>query len=43
MEQMLTDVQWARLAPLLLGGEGTSGGRGRDNCQFVEAALCPAT
>lgn len=39
METMLTDVQWARLAPLLPGREGTSGGRGRDNRQFVEAVL----
>ncbi|OON65258.1 IS5 family transposase, partial [Hymenobacter sp. CRA2] len=31
MEQMLTDAQWARLAPLLPGRAGTSGGRGRDN------------
>ncbi|GAC1367080.1 MAG: hypothetical protein NVS3B25_04510 [Hymenobacter sp.] len=37
METMLTDAQWARLAPLLPGREGTSGGRGRDNRQFVEA------
>ncbi|MET4107032.1 transposase [Hymenobacter sp. UYP22] len=39
MEQMLTDAQWARLAPLLPGRPGTSGGRGRDNRQFVEAVL----
>ena len=39
METMLTDAQWARLAPLLPGREGTSGGRGRDNRQFVEAVL----
>ena len=39
METMLTDGQWARLAPLLPGREGTSGGRGRDNRQFVEAVL----
>jgi putative transposase len=36
---MLTDGQWARLAPLLPGRAGTSGGRGRDNRQFVEAVL----
>ena len=39
MDKMLTDAQWARLAPLLPGREGTSGGRGRDNRQFVEAVL----
>ena len=39
MDQMLTDAQWARLAPLLPGRPGTSGGRGRDNRQFVEAVL----
>ncbi|UPL51070.1 IS5 family transposase [Hymenobacter sublimis] len=39
MEQMLTDAQWRRLAPLLPGRAGTSGGRGRDNRQFVEAVL----
>lgn len=39
MEQMLTDAQWARLAPLLPARPGTSGGRGRDNCQFMEAVL----
>ena len=39
MDQMLTDAQWARLAPLLPGRAGTSGGRGRDNRQFVEAVL----
>ena len=36
---MLIDAQWARLAPLLPGREGTSGGRGRDYRQFVEAVL----
>jgi len=36
---MLTDAQWARLAPLLPGRPGTSGGRGRNNRQFVEAVL----
>ncbi|WP_242583376.1 IS5 family transposase [Hymenobacter telluris] len=39
METMLTDAQWARIAPLLPGRPGTSGGRGRDNRQFVEAVL----
>ncbi len=34
---MLTDGQWARVAPLLPGREGTSGGRGRDNRRFAEA------
>jgi len=39
MEYLLPDVQWARIAPLLPGRAGTSGGRGRDNRQFVEAVL----
>jgi transposase len=39
MEMMLTEAQWARLAPLLPGQEGKSGGGGRDNRQFVEAVL----
>ena len=34
---MLTDAQWARLAPLLPGREGNSGGRRRNNHPFVEA------
>jgi transposase len=36
---MLTDAHWARLAPLLPGREGTSGGRGRANRQVIEAVL----
>jgi len=39
MEYQLTDAQWARLAPLLPGRVGTSGGRGQDNRRFVAAVL----
>lgn len=39
MDYLLTDAQWARIAPLLPGREGTSGGRGQDNRRFVEAVL----
>lgn len=39
MEYLLTDAQWARIAPLLPGREGTKGGRGQDNRRFVEAVL----
>jgi transposase len=39
MDFLLTDAQWARIAPLLPGREGTSGGRGQDNRCFVEAVL----
>jgi len=39
MDYLLTDAQWARIAPLLPGREGTKGGRGRDNRRFVEAVL----
>jgi len=37
MEMILTDAHWVRLAPLLPGHEGVSGGRG--NRYFVEAVL----
>jgi len=39
MAYLLTDAQWARIAPLLPGRAGTSGGRGQDNRRFVEAVL----
>ena len=39
MDFLLTEAQWARIAPLLPGREGTSGGRGHDNRRFVEAVL----
>lgn len=39
MDYLLTDTQWARIAPLLPGREGTKGGRGQDNRRFVEAVL----
>jgi len=39
MDTILTDAHWARWAPLLPGREGTSGGGGRNNRQFVEAVL----
>ena len=39
MEYLLTDAQWARIAQLLPGRAGTSGGRGQDNRRFVEAVL----
>jgi transposase len=39
MEFLLTDAQWARIAPLLPGREGTKGGRSQDNRRFVEAVL----
>ena len=39
MDFLLTEAQWARIAPLLPGREGTSGGRGQDNRRFVEAVL----
>lgn len=39
MNYLLTDAQWARIAPLLPGRVGTKGGRGRDNRHFVEAVL----
>jgi transposase len=39
MEYLLTEAQWARIALLLPGREGTKGGRGQDNCRFVEAVL----
>ena len=39
MDYLLTDAQWARIAPLLPGREGTKGGRGQDNRRFVEAVL----
>jgi transposase len=37
METILTNFQWAHLAPLLPGWEGTNSKHGRDNRQFVEA------
>jgi putative transposase len=39
MDTMRPDAPWARLAPLLPGREGTSGGRGRDTRHFIEAVL----
>jgi transposase len=39
MEHLLTDAQWARVALLLPGREGTKGGRGQHNCRFVKAVL----
>ena len=39
MECLLTDAQWAHLAPLLPGREGCKGGSGQDNRCFVEAVL----
>jgi len=39
MDYLLTDAQWARIAPLLPGREGCKGGRGQDNRRFVEAVL----
>ena len=39
MDFLLSEAQWARIAPLLLGREGTSGERGQDNRRFVEAVL----
>ena len=33
----LTDEEWARVAPLLPGREGTPGGTGRDNRAFLDA------
>lgn len=39
MDYLLTDVQWARIAPLLPGQERKKGGRGQDNRRFVEAVL----
>jgi transposase len=39
MDYLLTDAQWARIEPLLPGRAGTKGGRGQDNCRFVEAVL----
>ncbi|MEJ7664764.1 MAG: transposase [Hymenobacter sp.] len=37
MDFLLTEGQWARIAPLLPGRVGTKGGRGQDNRRFVEA------
>jgi transposase len=37
MTYLLTDAQWARIAPLLPSWEGTKGGRDPDNRRFVEA------
>jgi transposase len=36
---VLSDEQWARIAPLLPGKEGDPGRSGRDNRLFVEAVL----
>jgi transposase len=36
---VLTDEQWARMAPHLIGDERTRGSSGRDNRMFVEAVL----
>jgi transposase len=36
---VLSDAQWARLAPLLPGKEGDPGRSGEDNRLFVEAVL----
>jgi len=39
MDYLLTDAQWARIAPLLPGRAGTSSGRGQNNHHFVDAVL----
>ena len=36
---VLSDEQWARIAPLLPGKEGDPGRSGRDNRQFLEGVL----
>jgi transposase len=36
---MLSDNQWERIAPELLGEVGDPGGSGRDNRLFIEAVL----
>lgn len=36
---MLSDGQWARIAPLLPGRASTKGGRGQDDRWFIEAML----
>jgi hypothetical protein len=36
---MLTDAQWAKMAPHCLGKPGGPGRRGSDNRLFVEAVL----
>ena len=35
----LTDAQWGRMAPLVLGKPGDPGAAGRNNRRFVEAVL----
>lgn len=36
---VLTDAQWAKMAPLCLGKRGDPGRSGQDNRRFVEAVL----
>ena len=36
---ILSDEQWARMAPHIIGDERTRGSSGRDNRMFVEAVL----
>ena len=36
---VLSDEQWARMAPHIIGDERTRGSSGRDNRMFVEAVL----
>ena len=37
--RILSDSQWARVAPLLLGKNGDPGRSARDNREFLEAVL----
>lgn len=37
--ELLTDVQWQRIAPLLPGKPGDPGRSGKDNRLFIEAVL----
>jgi len=39
----LTDTQWERLEPLLLGKQGDPGVSGKNNRQFIEAVLWVST
>jgi putative transposase len=39
MRLMLSDAQWERIAPELLGKAGEPGGSGRDNRLYIEAVL----
>jgi len=36
---VLSDAQWERIEPHIIGGERSRGSSGRDNRMFVEAAL----